>query len=513
MKSQNKMKVHSLLFITSAFLAAVVVFNIAYASSFCEQTTSHPTESRVIMAVAESNGTISPEHKVAVTSGGSQTFTVTANSGYHIQDVLVDGTSIGGQTFYTFNNVTQDHTITALFSANEKPAKNLYGGPYARSKSINYMPYIFAKCPTPANRVAWVKLIKSLNFHVVNFYDSFVFGDFTPRQQTRQELKDTVAYFKANGIAVQMHTYSDLIGPESVLFQNKNNIRHNADGTLMAVFGGYVPTPAVSSVVANNLINAYIDYGFNGGIYFDAIDYYSGNNVNVHDSETAISFMNKVMKSIPGGCPVDISTAWSTGDQLYSRRGTIDTPIINPGGKDDPSHNIFTSLRGFADYHSTFVLNWTKVSTHQYVPFMGWLAVDAKQKYSVADLKYYLEKTKNMGGGYAIEGIGPSTYTVEAYSDPAIADYMAAIAAYNLTWNIKIITVNNTSGSPISSASVNIIDSNSSTVYTGTTNSSGYVVVNIGSSSGPYTIQVQSDSRTQSFRNNLASDTTVVFCY
>lgn len=77
-----------------------------------------------ITATAGPGGTISPSGVVAVTHGNNQLFTVTANSCYHIADVLVDGVSqgpFGTNTFttsYTFNNVTTDHTISATFSIN-----------------------------------------------------------------------------------------------------------------------------------------------------------------------------------------------------------------------------------------------------------------------------------------------------------------------------------------------------------------------------------------------------------
>jgi len=61
-------------------------------------------------------GTITPSGAVVVNSGANQTFTITPNTGYHIKDVKVDGSSVGAMTSYTFNNVTTDHTITTSFS-------------------------------------------------------------------------------------------------------------------------------------------------------------------------------------------------------------------------------------------------------------------------------------------------------------------------------------------------------------------------------------------------------------
>ncbi len=81
-----------------------------------------------ITASAGANGSISPLGSVSVAYGGSQTFAINANTGYHVADVLVDGSSVGAVTTYTFNNVTADHTISASFAANSTaPDWNLNG--------------------------------------------------------------------------------------------------------------------------------------------------------------------------------------------------------------------------------------------------------------------------------------------------------------------------------------------------------------------------------------------------
>ena len=68
-----------------------------------------------IDASAGSSGTISSSGTVSVNYGDSKTFTITPNLGYKIKDVLVDGTSVGTVSTYTFTNVTSDHTIQASF--------------------------------------------------------------------------------------------------------------------------------------------------------------------------------------------------------------------------------------------------------------------------------------------------------------------------------------------------------------------------------------------------------------
>jgi len=68
-----------------------------------------------VTASAGSGGSISPSGSVSVAYGGSQTFTITPDSGFRVKDVRVDGVSVGAVKSYTFSNVQAAHTIEALF--------------------------------------------------------------------------------------------------------------------------------------------------------------------------------------------------------------------------------------------------------------------------------------------------------------------------------------------------------------------------------------------------------------
>jgi PKD repeat protein len=70
-----------------------------------------------INASAGTGGTISPAGTVSVTSGGSQTFTITPSAGYTIASVTVDGANVGAVGTYTFTNILAGHTISAAFAA------------------------------------------------------------------------------------------------------------------------------------------------------------------------------------------------------------------------------------------------------------------------------------------------------------------------------------------------------------------------------------------------------------
>jgi outer membrane protein OmpA-like peptidoglycan-associated protein/ubiquitin len=72
----------------------------------------------VITPTAGPNGSIEPGEPTSVAQGMDATFTITADPGYHIADVLIDGVSEGPLTSRRFVGVDASHTIDALFAAN-----------------------------------------------------------------------------------------------------------------------------------------------------------------------------------------------------------------------------------------------------------------------------------------------------------------------------------------------------------------------------------------------------------
>jgi hypothetical protein len=61
------------------------------------------------------NGVIHPSGTIRVTHGEKRRFQVIPLPGYRISEVLVDKVSVGAVNSYTFNNVTGDHVVEAIF--------------------------------------------------------------------------------------------------------------------------------------------------------------------------------------------------------------------------------------------------------------------------------------------------------------------------------------------------------------------------------------------------------------
>jgi PKD repeat protein len=71
-----------------------------------------------ITASSGANGDVTPTGITTVNYGATPTYTITPNTGYHVQDVLVNGTSVGAVTSYLFPSVTTNKTISATFAIN-----------------------------------------------------------------------------------------------------------------------------------------------------------------------------------------------------------------------------------------------------------------------------------------------------------------------------------------------------------------------------------------------------------
>jgi hypothetical protein len=70
-----------------------------------------------ITASAGAHGVISPAGSSNICEGDNASYTITASPGYHISDVLVDGSSVGATSSYIFTSVNASSSISAFFAA------------------------------------------------------------------------------------------------------------------------------------------------------------------------------------------------------------------------------------------------------------------------------------------------------------------------------------------------------------------------------------------------------------
>ena len=75
-------------------------------------------DSYTLSASAGLNGAITPNGTITAMLGATQIFNVTANTGYHVSDIILDSLSKGAVSSYILSNITQPHTIVANFAIN-----------------------------------------------------------------------------------------------------------------------------------------------------------------------------------------------------------------------------------------------------------------------------------------------------------------------------------------------------------------------------------------------------------
>ena len=103
-------------------------------------------------------GVIAPATHAPIENGStSQVFTITADTEYYLHDLVVDGASQGQLYTYQFTNVTNDHSITAVFNA--VPALPVTNGVvlWLDADTLN---------ATNGQGVAWWQDLSGLDHHV-----------------------------------------------------------------------------------------------------------------------------------------------------------------------------------------------------------------------------------------------------------------------------------------------------------------------------------------------------------
>lgn len=107
---------------------------------------SEAPEIHTVNAIAGNGGSISPSGIVEVEDGGSVTFTITADEGYELSELKVDGYTAEVSGSYTFTNVTGEHTIYAIFREvvpeTPEPTPSPTPTPVPVETADHYWPYI-----------------------------------------------------------------------------------------------------------------------------------------------------------------------------------------------------------------------------------------------------------------------------------------------------------------------------------------------------------------------------------
>ena len=74
-------------------------------------------KNRTINATAGINGTLSSKGLLNVVNGSNKTLQIIPDIGYINSNIQVNGSTLSGRSFYTFNNVQSNQSINANFTA------------------------------------------------------------------------------------------------------------------------------------------------------------------------------------------------------------------------------------------------------------------------------------------------------------------------------------------------------------------------------------------------------------
>jgi PKD repeat protein len=82
-----------------------------------------------IVTLADGNGTISPTGTIQILKGNNKTLSIVPSTGNRVDDILINGESVGAKSQYTFWSVAQHYTLQAIFSPISAPVADFYAEP------------------------------------------------------------------------------------------------------------------------------------------------------------------------------------------------------------------------------------------------------------------------------------------------------------------------------------------------------------------------------------------------
>lgn len=129
-----------------------------------------------IQATAGANGIITPSGTINVAQGANQTFAMIPNTGYEVQNVYIDGNSVGALTSYTFTNVTANHQIHVTFIQVDGVEEN---------NDVEIAIY-----PNPTNGEFYIECENMKNIRIVNYLGQIVYNSDVEDNQIYINLSD-----------------------------------------------------------------------------------------------------------------------------------------------------------------------------------------------------------------------------------------------------------------------------------------------------------------------------------
>lgn len=283
-----------------------------------------------IVASSGANGTVSPTGTTNVTFGNNQVYTITPSAGYGVADVLVDGSSVGAVTSYTFTSVGASHTISATFSILTYPIVATSGSngtvsPAGTTNVSHGGTQVYTMTPSSGYRINTVTVDGSSVGAVSTYTFTPVTSSHTIGATFAAITYSLVATVSGSGTISPSGTTVVTAGTTQVYTVTPGSAGYGyltVDGVTQPMMHG-VSTYTFTSVGANHTISA----SFRG---LQIGDNYAGGIVTYLSSADhgMVSSINDLSTSATWGC---YNTANIAGTLLYIGNGAANTALILSG--------------------------------------------------------------------------------------------------------------------------------------------------------------------------------------
>ena len=320
---------------------------------------------------------------------------------------------IAGQAALIIGHRSRMPDVLKMFQKTAFSFSSPVGGAFAADYPPNHENYLFVQHPTLQNADEWIKLCHDIGIGKVFLDEAFRHGDFQPFKEYYpngiDDLRKVVARFQNEGIRVALETRSHFIGVDSPLAKRTDELVRLENGQLWQWTDSYISKPDTQLYldVADNLATFYKTLEANGGIYFDALDvvgrfrdanYFAG------------LFVQRVMTAIPSYCPAGMAVGYNSFYPYRSHYAPYDYPKADFDGF-VAKHALDIQTDGL-----TMVLD------------MGWIALNAPESPSPAQMENYLAICHKIGAIYGVVDLSP-----ESIKKPEVRLLAEMLKSYNKT--------------------------------------------------------------------------------
>ena len=405
-----------------------------------------------IHASVSGNGTITPVGASTITYGASQTYSIAANTGYHIADVLVDGVSVGAVNSYTFENVNANHTIVA------EMAINTY------SVTVN----------TPINGSITPSGTQNVNYGA------------TPTFHVVPNAGYSIATITLNGVAMNFTT--------------------NASGVAVVTLPAVVANVTLTATMTPNTYTIAATAGANGSITpaGNSTVSYGENKTYTITPNVGYSIQNVVVDGISMG--VINSFTFTNVMENHTISATFMVTTC-----ETPMNTYITDLD-----ETTVTLNWNNTGASSYTVHYKELTAPnyteipniTATQYSLSGLEkgttYIWSVKANCGTNHSSEWAGHTTFKTRDYTiivDTTIIgiteNEFAAIQVYGYNQNVYIVNNDN-----VNISQVAIFDAYGKVIYRGDVTESRSVI-SLNVATGIYVVRIESDNKAATYKVHL----------